>query len=161
MHLNECYKHSTLTAICCSAILFGLLAFNIHEVSELARQTLIKLNAVHHLGVSESKMKRYELLISDDGFFRYRKHLLNGQQKYYSFNVLRFQDLDYVGNTSMGTLILRTQGEDVIVQTYNDPQGNIDSMASQVNFPVKSIEAEDLHLIRENLLQIKGELQLK
>ena len=159
MHLKGCYKHSTLTVTCCFAMLFSLLAFNVNKVGELARQTLLKLNAVHHLEGPESKLKKYELLISDDGFLRYRKFLRNGHQEYYSFNVLRFQDLDYIGSTSRGTLILRTQGEDVIVQTYNDPKGNIDSMAYQVNFPVKDIEAEDLQLIRANLLQMKKALQ--
>ena len=123
MQLKECYKHITLMAICCLAILFSLLAFSVSKMSELARQTLLKLNEVHQLEGLESKMKKYDLLISNDGFIRYRKYLQNGHQEYYSFNVLRFQDLDYIGSTSVGTLILKTQGEDVIVQTYNDPKG--------------------------------------
>lgn len=159
MQLKKCYRHKVITAIFCSAILYGLLAFNVSKVGELARQTLLKMNAVYHVQDAESKLKKYELLISNDGFIRYRRHLINGQQQYCSFNLTRFKDLDYIGSTDIGTLILRTQGEDVIVQTYNDPNGNVDSMAFQVQFPVKNLEAEDLHFIRENLLQIKRELQ--
>lgn len=159
MHLKFSCNHKTVKAIVFSAILCSVLAFSVNKVSELARQTLLKLNAVHHLEGPGSKLKKFELLLSDDGFLRYRRFLLNGQQEYYSFNVLRFRDLDYIGNTSVGTLILQTQDEDVIVQTYNDPKGNIDSMAFEVQLPVREIEAEDLQLIRENLLQIKKELE--
>ena len=161
MLLKKLNEYKMLTAICGSAILYGLLAFSVNRIHELARQTMLKMNAIHHLEGSESKLKRYELLISDDGFFRYRKYLLNGHQEYYSFNMLRFNDLDYIGSTTIGTLVLRTQNDDVIVQTYHDSKGNVDSMTYQVDFPVKDIEAEDLLAIRENLFQIKRELQPK
>src|SRR5688572_25499225 len=151
MQLKGLDEYKVLTAICCTTILWTLLAFNVNQVNEVARQILLKLNEVHHLEGSGSKLKKYELLISDDGFIRYLRYFINGHQEYYSFNVLRFRDLDYIGNSSTGALILQTQDQDVIVQTYNDPRGNIDSMAYQVSFPVKDIEAEDLQLLRANL----------
>ena len=149
-----------LTAVFCCAVLCGLLAFKGGEgIRHLAEQTMTKLNAVYQSDSRGDKLKRFELTINDEGFFRYRKYFQNGKQEYFSFNMQRLQDLDYLGNSEAGTLILRTRDEDVIVQTYNDRKGNIDSMAYQVQLPVKDIEAEDLHMIRENLLQIKRELE--
>ena len=160
MHHRNYYTIKLLTAIFCCAALCGTLAFKESGgLRELAEQTMIKLNSVYQADPAGAKLKKYELLINKDGFFRYRKYLQNGKQEYYAFSLLRFKDLDFLGNSASGTLILRTRNEDVIVQTYNDPKGNIDSMAYQVQFPVKDIEAEDLHRIRENLLQIKRELE--
>ncbi|NEU09749.1 hypothetical protein GZH53_15590 [Flavihumibacter sp. R14] len=160
MHLRKFHLVKLLTAIFCCAALCGTLAFKESAgLRELAEQTMIKLNSVYQADAAGAKLKKYELLINKDGFFRYRKYLQNGKQEYYSFNVIRFKDLDFLGNSASGTLILRTRSEDVIVQTYNDPKGNIDSMAYQLQLPVKDIEAEDLHLIRENLLQIRRELE--
>lgn len=141
-------------------LLAGFLAFkNAKEIGFLAQQTQRKINELYHVGKEPNKLKKYEIQLKEDGFFRFRKFQLAGKQEYYSFNVLRFSALDYVGSTAGGTLILRTLDEDVIVQTYNDPKGNIDSMARQVSIPVKEIEPADLQLIQDNLLQIRRELQ--
>ena len=160
MQVRRMRPDKSLTAVFCGVLLCGLLGFKDSEgIRRLAEQTMTKLSAVYQLNSSGDKLKKYDLVINPEGFFRYRKYLQNGKQEYYSFSVLRFKDLDYLGNSESGTLILHTRGEDVIVQTYNDPRGNIDSMAYQVRLPVKGIEAEDLHLIRENLMQIKRELE--
>lgn len=153
------FADNMLPAIFCILFLFSLYAFNYRNVHQLAELTMFKLNAAYRLDGSENQLNRYDLLISDEGFVRYRKYFHNGKQEYYSFNVLRFEDLDYIGKDSTGTLILRTQNEDVIVQTYQDPKGDIDSMARQVDFPVKDLEPEDLRVIRSNLLQMRKELQ--
>ena len=160
MRLKKAHQAKVLATVVCCMILCSLMAFKDRDgLQELALQTMAKLNSVYQLNGDRVKLKKYDLLINEDGFFRYRRYLQNGKQEYYSFNVRRFEDLDYLGTAALGTLILHTRDEDVIVQTYNDPKGNIDSMAYQVELPVNSIEAEDLHTIRENLQQIKKELE--
>ncbi|HEY0174926.1 MAG TPA: hypothetical protein VGC08_01025 [Pedobacter sp.] len=90
-------------------------------------------------------IKKYELHITEKGFCRYKRFFNNGKVEYFSCNLLKFKNLDYLGNTQSGVLMLRTKGEDVIVQTYNDSRGNdIDSMATFMAIPLKNLEAEDL-----------------
>lgn len=140
------------------SFLFGLTSFTDINARQLATQIEQKLNISHNETPENGKVKRVEISLSD-GFLRYRRFFTNGKQEYFSFNIQRFDDLDYLGTSSQGVLILHTRDEDVIVQTYNDPKGNIDSMANIINLPVKQMEAEELQMIRENLFQIKKELQ--
>ena len=66
--------------------------------------------------------------------------------------------MDYYGTTNAGKLYIHTRGDDVIVQTYKDRGGDVDSMATQLIIPLKNIEAEDLNLIRDNLNKINAEV---
>ncbi len=100
---------------------------------------------------SKVKLKKWDLNITEDGFFRLRKYFVNGKQEYFSFNIRRFSDLDYLGTASSGELMIKTQSDDIIVQTYNDPRGNIDSMAAELKIPVLRMEAELLDSLRSNL----------
>jgi hypothetical protein len=95
-------------------------------------------------GAERVKLRKFELTVSDEGFFRLRKHYVNGKQEYFSFNLRRFDELRYLGTTAAGTLILQTKADDIIVQTYNDPKGNIDSMATSLRLPVANMEPEQL-----------------
>lgn len=79
----------------------------------------------------------------------------NGRQEYFSFNMRRFTDVGYLGTANSGELLFYTQSDDVIVQTFNDRRGDIDSMANVVSLPVKMIGPEDILLIRNNLYLIK------
>lgn len=105
-------------------------------------------------GQEISQIKRYELNITNNGFCRYKRYFNNGKTEYFAFKLAKFKDMDYFGTTTSGRLCLRTKGEDVIVQTYKDRGGDVDSMATQVFIPVKNMEAEDLNLIRENFNKI-------
>lgn len=148
------------TYILCGILLTGICAFKkMNDVSYLAQQTQQKINELYHSGAEQQKLKKHEIQLTEDGFLRFRKFHVSGKQEYYSFNMLRFSGLDYSGSTTGGTIILRTIEDDVIVQTYNDVKGNIDSMAWQISIPVKEIEPADLQLIQDNLLQIRRELQ--
>ena len=100
-----------------------------------------------------SKLKKWELEVTDEGFFRFRKYLPNGKQEYFAFNLKRFQVMDFLGTSEKGTLLLQTKGEDIIVQTYNDPKGNIDSMAGVLKIPLKNIEADELNQLYIHLAQ--------
>ena len=104
----------------------------------------------------ETKLKKYEISLSPDLFLRLRKTYANGKQEYYSFKINRFKDIDYLGTTATGTLQLKTDDDDIISQTYNDPKGNIDDMVSQLNLPVKHISPERLDSLRNTLLSLRA-----
>ena len=160
MQFRKTHQARLLTTVLYCIVSCSLMAFKDGDgLRQLAEQTMTKLNSFYQSNGDKIKLKKYDLVINEEGFFRYRKYLINGKQEYYSFNVIRLKDVDYFGTSVSGTLILRTRSEDVIVQTYNDPKGNVDSMAYQVELPVNGIEAEDLHAIRENLLKIRRELE--
>lgn len=89
-------------------------------------------------------LERGELMVTNTGFCRYKKFFENGKIEYFSFNLLKFKDLDYLGTVSHGRLLLHTEEDDVIVQTYNDKLGDLDSMASDLTIPLKNIDAEEL-----------------
>ena len=103
----------------------------------------------------EQKLKKWELNLTDQAFVRLRKTYASGKQEYYSFQLHRFKDVDYLGTTINGTLQLKTLADDIIVQTYDDPKGNIDSMATTLNIPVKNMDAERLDSLRNALMYFK------
>ncbi|MDB5063562.1 MAG: hypothetical protein JWP67_3405, partial [Mucilaginibacter sp.] len=49
-----------------------------------------------------------------------------------------------------------TQADDIIVQTYNDPQGDMDSMATTLNIPVKKTAQARLDSLRQALQFLKA-----
>jgi len=102
-----------------------------------------------------AQVKRYELNVTNTGFCRYKRYYNNGKIEYFAFKLSKFKDMDYYGTTTSGKLFLRTKSDDVIVQTYNDKGGDVDSMATYVVIPMKNIEVEDLNQIRENLVKVK------
>ncbi|KIO77273.1 hypothetical protein TH53_10520 [Pedobacter lusitanus] len=105
-------------------------------------------------------IKKYELHVTNTGFCRYKCFLSNGKIEYFSFNFLKYKDIDYSGTLQSGTLILRTKGEDVIVQTYNGGrEGDIDSMATFMAIPLKNIEAEELNQLMEKFQQMNLKLR--
>lgn len=107
-----------------------------------------------------SNIKKFELHITGKGFCRYKRFFNTGKVEYFSCNLQKVKTLDYLGNTKTGTLFLRTQGEDVIVQTYNDRRGgDVDSMATFIAIPLKNLEAEDLNVLSEKLQQLQLKLR--
>ncbi len=105
------------------------------------------------------KLKKWELKVTEKGFFRLRKYFPKGKEEYFSFNVRKFVSLDYLGTEESGTLLITTRDADVIVQTYNDPAGNIDSMSNILKIPVKNIKLNQLDSLARDLMQIKIELK--
>lgn len=101
-----------------------------------------------------SQVKRYEFNVTNNGFCRYKRYFSNGKTEYFAFKLSKFKDMDYVGTTVSGQLYLYTKGDDIIVQTYKDRGGDVDSMATRLMVPLKNMEPEDLNLIRENLTKI-------
>jgi hypothetical protein len=115
-----------------------------------------KLLSSHYDDTSGSlSVDRYELNVTNNGFCRYKRHFTNGKVEYFSFNLLKFKDLDYYGTDKSGHLFLRTKNDDVIVQTYNDKdEGDVDSMATYMVIPLKNIEPQDLSDLYERLVRL-------
>ena len=125
------------------------------ELHQLALRTQVKLNTLHNSESGSIKIKQFELLLNDEGFLRYCRTYINGKQEYYSFNLMRITAIDYLGNTVSGDLSIQTQEDDIIVQTFNDRSGNVDSMATQFRLPLISVEAEDLVALNNDLFEMK------
>jgi hypothetical protein len=106
--------------------------------------------------LAEVKLKKWELTITDGYFLRLRKTFQNGKQEYFSCQLGSFNDLDYMGTTANGIIRVNTKADNVIVQTYNDRKGDIDSMATSFNIPVKSMEPEQIDSLRNALLYFKS-----
>lgn len=104
----------------------------------------------------DTKLKKFELSVTGDYFLRLRKTYAKGKQEYYSFNLHRLYDMSYLGNTASGTLELKTIADDIIVQTYNDRSGDVDSMTTVLNIPVKNMEPERLDSLRDALNYFKA-----
>jgi len=92
----------------------------------------------------EEKLKKFEFTLTSDAFVRLRKTYTNGKQEYYSFHLHRLNDMNYLGTSESGILQFKTTADDIIVQTYNDRKGDLDSMANVLNIPVKNMGAERL-----------------
>ena len=125
------------------------------ELEKIALRTQIKLNTLHNATAYSDRIRQFELLLNDEGFLRYRRTYINGKQEYYSFNLMRIQTIDYLGNTSSGDLSIKTFEDDVIVQTFNDRSGNVDSMATHFRLPLIGVEAEDLVALNNDLFETK------
>lgn len=99
----------------------------------------------------DTKLKKAELSVTPDYFIRLRKTYVKNRHEYFSFNLHRFNDLDYFGNTNNGTLQLKTIADDIIVQT-----DDIDSMTTMLNLPVKNMGSERLDSLQEALNYFKN-----
>ena len=87
----------------------------------------------------DTKLKKWELSVTGDYFIRLRKTYAKGKQEYYSCHLHSFNDLDYTGTTARGIIRISTNADDIIVQTYNDRRGDIDSMTTTLSIPVKNM----------------------
>jgi len=151
-----CLKISLVSAFC-----MFLCAFSDPESMEQYVSYLHKTFTDHYDSNQESdQVKRYELNVTNNGFFRYKRYFNNGKTEYFAFKLSKFKDMDYYGTTTSGKLYIHTKGDDVIVQTYKDRGGDVDSMATQLVIPLKNMEAEDLNLIRDNLNRINAEVSI-
>lgn len=110
---------------------------------------------MHHSESELLKVRNCELLLSNEGFLRYRKTYISGKQEYYSLNIIRVSSVNYLGDTDSGNLLIKTMEDDVIVQTFNDREGNIDSMATHFRLDLHSVEPEDLVALQNDILGMK------
>lgn len=102
-----------------------------------------------------SPLKKLDLSVTPDGFFRLRKYFPTGKQEYFSFRFTRLSEIEYEGSVASGNIVFKTLSDDIIVQTYNDPRGNIDSMSAFLAVPVVNMEPERVDSLRNALLMFK------
>lgn len=105
---------------------------------------------------AEEKLKKWEFTLTSDAFVRLRKTYTNGKQEYYSFHLHRLNDMAYLGTPATGTLQFKTGSDDIIVQTYNDRKGDVDSMTNVLNIPVKNMGAERLDSLQKVIEYFKN-----
>jgi hypothetical protein len=103
----------------------------------------------------DTKLKKWEIEVTPEHFIRLRKTYQHGKQEYFSFHLNKLDSVNYAGNSTAGQLQFKTLSDDIIVQTYEDPQGNIDSMATVLNIPVKGISPERLDSLNEAIRYFK------
>lgn len=157
---NKLGKFSLLAVLIGWFLVFGSAkARSDEELGQIALWTQVKLNILHNATSDSEKIRQFELLLNDEGFLRYRRTYINGKQEYYSLNLIRGKSIDYLGNIFSGDLSIQTQEDDVIVQTFNDRSGNVDSMATHFRLPLLNVEAEDLIALNNDLLEMKRLLE--
>jgi hypothetical protein len=102
------------------------------------------------------KLKKWELTLTNDYFLRLRKTYQHGRQEYFSFNLHRLNGVKYQGDEQTGTLELSTNADDIIVQTYEDPKGDIDSMSTVLELPVRNMSPARLDSLKTALSYFKA-----
>jgi hypothetical protein len=105
---------------------------------------------------ADSKLKKFEFSVTGDSFIRLRKTYEKGKEEYYSFNLHQLNDVEYSGNTAVGILQLKAKADDIIVQTRNDRKGDVDSMTTVLNVPVRNMAPERLDSLKEALNYLKA-----
>lgn len=143
-----------------------LMAFSAQIILDEELAYLQKMLSEHYDSSREEKeIKRYELNVTNSGFCRYKRYFASGKVEYFSFNLIKFKGLDYQGTDESGEsgdLFLRTKGEDVIVQTYNDKVGgDVDSMAYFMTIPVKNMKTQDLSDLTARLIKMNAQLSVQ
>jgi hypothetical protein len=104
----------------------------------------------------DTKLKKWELTLTNDYFLRLRKTYQHGKQEYFSFNLHRLNNVEYQGDDQTGTLQLSTTSDDIIVQTYEDPKGDIDSMSTTLELPVRNMSPGRLDSLKNALSYFKA-----
>ncbi len=142
--------------ICVSLVFISASVPQNDSIHQFAERVLLRLNKMHYPESELVKIRKCELLLSDEGFLRYRKTYISGKQEYYSLNIARVSSVDYFGDTGSGHLLLKTMEDDVIVQTFNDRAGDVDSMATLFRLDLHAVEPEDLDTLQDDILGMKG-----
>jgi hypothetical protein len=107
--------------------------------------------------VSEAKLKKWEITLTPEHFVRLRKTYQHGKQVYYSFNLNQLDSMNYIKTSTGSQLQFRTINDDIIVQTYDDPKGDIDSMSTLLSIPVKDISPDRLDSLNDAVRYFKDE----
>jgi hypothetical protein len=148
LNLKMCIFFSACAAFC----LFS--GFNLPEDSRTFIHDM--LNRYYDKDVQNAGLKRYELNVTNTGLCRYRKVYLNGKEEYFAFNLSKFKDMDFYGNTTKGNLFIRTQSDNVMVQTRRDKAGEVDSMSTYIVIPLKNIEVAQLNELLTHFKQLNN-----
>ena len=146
----------------CALVALGLTLCAVSTFDLLEEEALyIEKKLSDHYDISQEgpDILSYELQVTNSGFCRYKRHFANGKIDYFSFNTVRFKKLEYSGTQKSGRLFLLTIKDDVIVQTFNDSEGDVDSMATFLSIPLKDMSRADLADLAEKFQQLHLKLQ--
>ncbi|MFM6954899.1 MAG: hypothetical protein ACKOWL_07925 [Sphingobacteriaceae bacterium] len=142
-------------------VLLALLAFSSPDLLECLQACQDKLSVNYAPELDHVQVKKADIQLTKEGFFRYRRTLSSGKQEYFAFNLSQLEELDYLGTSQSGFLVLHTRPESIIVQTFHDSRGNIDSMANEVRLPLKGMLVEDITQMNSCLLEVRDKLNLR
>jgi hypothetical protein len=119
--------------------------------TSIIQQMLVK----HYDNLADGEViKRYELEVINTGICRYKKIYKTVKTDFFAFNLSLFKRMDYYGTSSRGRLYLQTNNDDVMVQTRNDRNGDVDSMRNYMEIPLKEIDADELNILSAQFKQL-------
>jgi len=104
---------------------------------------------------TDPKLKKWEIEVTPQHFVHLRKTYQHGRQEYFSFHLTKLDSVNYLGDATNGQLQFKTVNDDIIVQTYDDPKGNIDSMTTVLSIPVRDMTPEKLDSLNDALAFLK------
>lgn len=144
--LDNCKKSLVFlcVGICISTSVISWKLKDPNESWQWIQRLLLQSYNLHHT----SELKKWDLEVTPEGFFRLRKYFPSGKQEYFSFHFRQLKEVEYSGSSDSGSIVFRTFSDDVIVQTYNDPKGNIDSMSTLFELPVLHLQSQSLDSLR-------------
>lgn len=102
------------------------------------------------------KLKKWEISVTPEHFIRLRKTYQHGKQEYFSLYLNKLDSVNYQGTPAAGQLRFKAIADDIIVQTYDDPKGDIDSMSTVLNIPVKGLSQERLDSLNDAINYFKN-----
>lgn len=131
--------------------------FHTVSLSELSSSTEVLLKKLVQTDIG-SGVKEQKVEITAEGFLRLRRKLQSGKEEYFSFHFSRYQEMDYTGTTENGYANILVADTNVIVQTFHDPAGNIDSMATHLKIGFQQCSAEELSQLASQFTQLRKEM---
>ncbi len=105
---------------------------------------------------TDTRLKKWEIEVTPQHFIHLRKTYQHGKQEYFSFHLTKLDSVNYLSDPPNGQLQFKTMNDDIIVQTYDDPKGNIDSMATTLTIPVKDMTPEKLDSLNDAIEFLKN-----
>ncbi len=100
---------------------------------------------LHYQAEKDLGVKDFSFEITENGFIRYRRIFPNKKVEFFSLKIDKLRDIDYLGDEQNGWLLLKSDEESVIFQTYNDPDGDVDEMKNEILIPLKGIELSEIN----------------
>lgn len=104
-------------------------------------------------------VKEQKLEVTPEGFLRFRQKLLSGKQEYFAFHFSRYKEMKYFGTEERGYAEIMVADSNVIVQTFNDPKGDIDSMGTSMRLNFQHCTAEELSRLESQFSQLKKKME--
>ena len=105
---------------------------------------------------ADTSLIKWEIVLTPSAFIRIRNTYKNGVVEYYSFQLHSLDTVNYIKDDTTDTLRLTAKADDIIMQTYNDPSGNLDSMLTEMDLPIKKMKRRRLDSLQMVLSYFKN-----